>query len=366
MTAEPTVRARPPHRTNPAPTHVSSHFSGDRAGRGHVARRGLVALVTSVALLAAGCGVRLESPPPTEPVPDAQEELRRVAVDGASTVGALADAAASTAGLDPAALDALASTSAFADEHVDQLGGVYDSGLPEPGADPDEPSSGASDEPTAATTATPAEVVDALAASAAAIRAAVDQSEDGPFARLAASIATSQDASARQVAALTGTPVPADLPAASGVLVPAEAPSGLSAGDLSTIIAAEDAAGYAYEVRAALADGDLRQAALDRAVLHRARAEAWAQAAGTAGGAQDPRRVAYTVPADVPTPELATGLESSLAQSYASLVGSAGAGTRLPLADLLREASVAAIGWGDPLSAFPGLPEQAPETPAAG
>ncbi|MHA7135018.1 DUF4439 domain-containing protein [Oerskovia turbata] len=366
MTAEPTVRAHPPLRTASAPTHVSSHFSGDRARRGAFARRGLVALVTSVALLAAGCGVRLETPPPTEPVPDAQEELRRVAVGGASNVGALADAAVATPGLDPAVLDALTTTGTFADEHVAQLGGVYDSGLPDPSATPEDPASGTSDEPTGPATATPAEVLEALAASAAAIREAVDQSEDGPFARLAASIATSQDASARQVAALTGTPLPADLPAPAGVLVPEEAPSGLSAGDLSTIIEAEDAAGYAYEVRAALADGDLRQAALDRAVLHRARAEAWAQAAGTAGGAQDPRRVAYTVPADVPTPELAAGLESSLAQSYASLVGSAGAGTRLPLTDLLREASVAAIGWGVPLSAFPGLPEQAPEGATAG
>ncbi|MFF2623315.1 DUF4439 domain-containing protein [Oerskovia jenensis] len=325
-------------------------------------------IVTSLALLAvAGCGLRLETPPPTEPVPDAQEALRRVAVDGALLVGDLADAAgATTSGLDPAALDALASTSTSADEHVTELGGVYDSGLPVPDEDADDPASGATDEPTAPATANPAEVVEALAASAVALRDAADQTEDGPFARLVASIAASQDASARQVAATTGTSLPDSLPTPTGLLVPEAAPSGLSATDLSTIIEAEDAAGYAYEVRAALADGELREAALGRAVLHRARAEAWAQAAGTAGGPQDPRRVAYTVPSDVPTPELAARLESSLAQSYAALVGEAGTGTRLPLVDLVIEANIAAIGWGAPVSAFPGLPEQAEQTPAAG
>ncbi|GAA1400765.1 DUF4439 domain-containing protein [Oerskovia paurometabola] len=331
-------------------------------------RRGVVAIVTSLALLVvAGCGLRLETPPPTEPVPDAQETLRRVAVEGALLVGDLADAAAATSsGLDQAALDALTSTSTSADEHVTQLGGVYDSGLPEPDQDGDAPTSGATDAPTGPTTATPAEVVDALATSATALRGTADQSEDGAFARLVASVAASQDASARQVAATTGTALPDPLVTPAGLLVPEAAPSGLSATDLSTIIEAEDAAGYAFELRAALADGELRDAALGRAVLHRARAEAWAQAAGTAGGPQDPRRVAYTVPPDVPTPELAAQLETSLAQSYAALTGEAGTGTRLPLVDLLVEANLAAIGWGAPVSAFPGLPEQESRTPAAG
>ena len=331
-------------------------------------RRGVVAIVTSLALLVvAGCGLRLETPPPTEPVPDAQETLRRVAVEGALLVGDLADAAAATSsGLDQAALDALTSTSTSADEHVTQLGGVYDSGLPEPDQDGDAPTSGATDAPTGPTTATPAEVIDALATSATALRGTADQSEDGAFARLVASVAASQDASARQVAATTGTALPDSLVTPAGLLVPEAAPSGLSATDLSTIIEAEDAAGYAFELRAALADGELRDAALGRAVLHRARAEAWAQAAGTAGGPQDPRRVAYTVPPDVPTPELAAQLETSLAQSYAALTGEAGTGTRLPLVDLLVEANLAAIGWGAPVSAFPGLPEQESRTPAAG
>ncbi|MFJ2300508.1 DUF4439 domain-containing protein [Oerskovia paurometabola] len=331
-------------------------------------RRGVVAIVTSLALLVlAGCGLRLETPPPTEPVPDAQETLRRVAVEGALLVGDLADAAAATStGLDQAALDALTSTSTSADEHVTQLGGVYDSGLPEPDQDGDAPTSGATDAPTGPTTATPAEVVDALATSATALRGTADQSEDGAFARLVASVAASQDASARQVAATTGTALPDSLVTPAGLLVPEAAPSGLSATDLSTIIEAEDAAGYAFELRAALADGELRDAALGRAVLHRARAEAWAQAAGTAGGPQDPRRVAYTVPPDVPTPELAAQLETLLAQSYAALTGEAGTGTRLPLVDLLVEANLAAIGWGAPVSAFPGLPEQESRTPAAG
>jgi hypothetical protein len=365
MTAEPTACPHPPRHRDASPTPGSSRSPGLRTGRRAAPHRTLVAIVTSLALLsAAACGVRFETPDPTEPVPDAQETLRRIAVDGALEVRDLAEAATTSSGVDPAALDALAATATSADQHVTQLGGVYDSGLPEP--DPGASSSPAPDEDGVPATATPTEVVEALATSAAAIRDAVDQSDDGPFARLAASVAASQDASARQVAALTGVPLPQDLPTPTGVLVPEETPSGLSASTLTTIIEAEDSAGYAYEVRAALADGELRQAALDRAVLHRARAEAWAQAAGTAGGAQDPRRVAYTVPAEVPTSELAAQLESALVQSYAALVGEAGAGTRLPLADLLVEANLSAIGWGEPLTAFPGLPEQGDLSPTAG
>ncbi|TGJ96659.1 hypothetical protein DLJ96_00735, partial [Actinotalea fermentans ATCC 43279 = JCM 9966 = DSM 3133] len=151
----------------------------------------MVAIVTSLALLVvAGCGLRLETPPPTEPVPDAQETLRRVAVEGALLVGDLADAAAATpSGLEQGALDALTSTSTQADEHVTQLGGVYDSGLPEPDQDGDAPTSGATDEPTGPASATPAEVVEALATSAVALRGAADETEDGPFARLVTSIA---------------------------------------------------------------------------------------------------------------------------------------------------------------------------------
>lgn len=323
----------------------------------------MVAIITSLALLTvAGCGLRLETPPPTEPVPDAQETLRRSAVDGALLVGELADVAGATPpGLDEAALSALSAIGTAAEQHVTQLGGVYDSGLPEP-----ESTSGTLDGTTAPTSATPADVVAALAASATSVREAADQSDDGPFARLLASIAASQDASARQLAAATATPLPDSLDTPAGVLVPEEAPSGLSASDLSTIIEAEDAAGYAYEVRAALGEGDEREAALSRALLHRERAEAWAQTAGTAGTSQDPRRVAYEVPSDVPTPQLAVDLESSLAESYAALVGEAGQGTRLPLVDLLREANLAAIAWGAPVSAFPGLPEQSTDAPTPG
>ncbi len=321
----------------------------------------MVSIVTSLALLTvAGCGLRLETPPPTEPVPDAQETLRRDAVDGALAVGELAAAAGATSsGLDETAVATLAETGTFADLHVVQLGGVYDSGLPEPTASP-------TDERTAPSAASPAEVLDALAASSTSMREGIDQTDDGPFARLLTSIVSSQDASARQIAATTGTPLPESLALPSGLLVPETTPSGLTATDLATIIEAEDAAGYAFEVRAALADGDVRTAALDRAVLHRARAEAWAQVAGTAGGAQDPRRVAYSVPADVPTAELAVQLESSLAESYAALTAAAGTGTRLPLADLSTEASLAAVAWGAPLGAFPGLPEQSTTPPAAG
>ncbi|WP_454044229.1 hypothetical protein [Cellulosimicrobium sp. Marseille-Q8652] len=91
-----------------------------------------LALVTS--LLAAGCGVRLETPEPTEPSPDVHEVVRRTAVDDALAVADLVTRATPTV-TDPAVLAALDDAGRFAEEHAQALGGVYDSGLADPAAD---------------------------------------------------------------------------------------------------------------------------------------------------------------------------------------------------------------------------------------
>ncbi|WP_236090748.1 DUF4439 domain-containing protein [Antribacter soli] len=351
--------------------------------RTRAGRKGALAL--AVALLLGGCGVRLETPPPGEPAPDAVEVVRRTAVADALLVSQQADAAALVAGTAPEVVAELTQISDFSDAQVAQLGGEYDSGLSDVLGD-GTPTPSAS----APAVAAPADVVVSLMDAAGRSRSAADTTADGPLARLLASIAASQTLSASRLAGLTGTegPAPADpvIPvppevdeptadatepeaaasdAASGEPTPADvAPGGLSAEQLSGIVLAEDTAGYALELRAALADGALRDMAVARAAVHRARAEAWAELAGTAGTDQDPRRVAYVVPgAEVTTEALAQQLEDGLASGYATLVGVAEPGTRRVLITLLAEATTAGTTWGTPLTAFPGLPEQV--TPAA-
>lgn len=360
-------------RTRPA-AHAAA-----RAGR-------LLAAVTVLAtgVLAAGCGVRLDTPPPTEPSPDTVEVLRSGAVDDALAVAALV-ADVTPRVTDPAALAVLGEAAAFAEQHVDALGGVYDSGLEHPA----EPESGAgsgttetgtpgagtttpgtdgtaSDPGTAGTgtdaagapapgTATTDDVVTALAGAAERTGAAADASPDARLARLLASVAASEHVTAQRLAAATGST------AAAGLAEPPpvdEAPGGVGAADLATLVESEDAAGYGYEVRAAQSEGDVRTAAVARAAQHRARAQGWALAAGTDGTPQDPRRVAYALPDDTDAAALARQVESGLARTYASLVAAAAPTSRAEAVALLADAWAAAVAWGEAPVAFPGLPEQ--------
>jgi hypothetical protein len=364
----------------------------------HPARAALVAALVVVAAVLSGCGVRLETPAPTEPSPDAREVVRRTAVADARTVADLADEASPSV-TDPAVQALLDETAAFAQEHVDALGGVYDSGLPGPGeatqstseppvevtttAPVDEEAGGPEAEgtsaegadapdgtaptgpddattapPTDATTAPPTtdDVVAALVGAAQRTRASADATRDPELARLLASVATSEHVSAQRLAAATGSGAAAELPA--GAPPVEQAPAGVGASDLATLVAAEDGAGYAYEVRGAQSDGDVREAAVARAAQHRARAEAWALAAGTDDTDQDPRRVAYVLPDDEDTPALARRLETELAQSYATLVATAAPSSRGDVLALLTDSWQAALAWGATPVAFPGLPEQ--------
>lgn len=339
-------------------------------------RSGLTALALTCAIILSGCGLRLETPPPTEPVPDAAEVLRRTAVADALLVADQATAAAATDGIEPAIESELTEIAESATVQAEQLGGEYDSGLG------DLVSDGTGASPSAdVQEQTPRAVVASLRDAATRTRAAADQAQSGPLGRLLASISTSQTQQAQELARLTDVkgptlpstqiPEPADpdpqpsegdddaaTPAAAASEAPV-APTGLSAENLSALILAEDTAGYALEVRAAQSSGDTRTRAQDRASLHRARAQAWALVAGVDGTDQDPRRVAYDVPgSETPTTDLARDLETGLAQDYATLVGIAEPGTRAVLVGLLTDSTLAAARWGAPTVPFPGLPEQ--------
>jgi hypothetical protein len=340
-------------------------------------RSALTALALTCAIILSGCGVRLETPPPTEPVPDAAEVVRRTAVADALLVADQADGAAGADGIpsDVAAeLELIAEATAV---QAQQLGGEYDSGLGDIVAE----DAGAS--PSATTPEqTPRAVVRSLRDAATRTRAAADQAQAGPLGRLLGSISAAQALYARDLAQLTGArgpelppteiPEPTESGAESGdaedasaspvsaATGPAVAPTGLSAEELDALILAEDSAAYALEVRAAQADGEVRTRAYDRARLHRARAQGWAVMAGTDGTDQDPRRVAYAMPgSDTATPDLARGLEEELAQNYATLTGIAEPGTRAVLVALLTDTTIASAQWGAPAVPFPGLPERA-------
>ncbi len=340
-------------------------------------RSALTALALTCAIILSGCGVRLDSPPPTEPVPDAAEVVRRTAVADALLVADQAEAAAASDRVRPDVAAELTVIAEAAALQAEQLGGEYDSGLGDIVAE----RSGAS--PSATTPEhTPRAVLTSLRDAATRTRAAADQAQVGPLGRLLGSISAAQTRYAQDLARVTGArgpvlppteiPEPTEFSAepseaerapatpASAEEGPTAVPTGLSAEELSALVLAEDTAAYALEVRAAQADGEVRTRAYDRARLHRARAQAWAVVADVEETDQDPRRVAYAVPGpDTATPDLARGLEDGLAQNYATLVGVAEPGTRAVLVALLTDSTLAGAQWGAPAVPFPGLPERA-------
>ncbi|MDR2723292.1 MAG: ferritin-like domain-containing protein [Cellulomonadaceae bacterium] len=220
---------------------TAQHTRGLARKHRHGLATSLVAAVTSLLMLA-GCGLRLETPEPTEPIPDAKEQVRRTAVADALGVADTAEEASTADGVSGDLATELARITADAHFHADALGGVYVSGLPTPTVDADAdgqtntdttaPTSG--DAPTGATDdsgddsstngngtsgsgeagaddvppAQPADVLTALTDAAARNRTAALTASDGDLARLLASIGTAQTVAATRVATLAGLEVP--------------------------------------------------------------------------------------------------------------------------------------------------------------
>lgn len=348
--------------------------------------RGWAAVALAGALLLGGCGVRFDSAPPTEPVPDPVEVVRRTAVDDALHVAEQAEAVAAAQGTRPRVAETLTVIAETSRQHADQLGGEYTSGLESDPATPTPSDLAAEMAPK------PAEVLATLTDAAARSATAADVCEDGPLARLLASVSAAQTLSARTLAGATGQPVPAHEtpvvpgdgaperpspvpedeaeaePAGAGTtaeLAPAARsltpPGGLTQEDLVSVILAEDSAAYAFEVRAAQADREgVRERLADRARTHRGRAEGWARVAGIDGTELDPRRAAYEVPGpEVSTEDVVVAAEGRVAADYASIVGRAETDTRAAAVALLTDSAIAQHAWGAPEVPFPGLPEQA-------
>ncbi|TGY76924.1 DUF4439 domain-containing protein, partial [Cellulomonas shaoxiangyii] len=301
--------------------------------------RAAVALAAVLPL--AACGLRLETPPPVEPSPDALEQVRARTVADALDLAADADALAAVVPEGPERT-VLLDVAAFSARHAEAAGGVYDSGLPDPA-----PTASAS----TSTTTTPAGAPDAatllaeLVDDAAVAADDADTVTDGPLARLVASVATSRDELADRLSAATALPRPAAGAAADGApdgsadeadqatpgVTPgatasaSSSPGGEAPGTgtaaLVALALAHDEAAYGYEVVAARVSDDARARAVEAAARHRADANRWAATAGVAGRAGDPRRAAYALPGGLDDPavldDLVRRLESGVADAYA-------------------------------------------------
>ncbi|MFS0705099.1 DUF4439 domain-containing protein [Cellulomonas sp. 179-A 9B4 NHS] len=376
-----------------APSGTAPPRKSPAARRTTVRRTARAVLALACALPLAACGLRLETPPPVEPSPDALEQVRGRTV--ADALGLAADADAVAAGTpDGPARTVLLDVAAFSRQHADAAGGVYDSGLPDP-----EPS--ASTAPPPAPAADAAALVAELADDAATAAADADEVVDGPLARLVASVATSRAELADRLADATGLPRPepagsaddpagtpdagtpdagasdagttgsdAPVPGTTGTASPtadADAGStaalGADAAALAAVALAHDEAGFAHEVVAARRSDDARAQSRAEAARHRAAGNRWAVAAGVAGRPADPRRSAYALPADLDDPavvdDLLRRLESGVADAYAAATASAAPGERGPLLAGLREAHAAAGARGAAPVPFPGVPELA-------
>lgn len=326
--------------------------AGTRARTRHRVAGTLAVLAAALGLSA--CGLRLETPPPTAPEPDAVETVRQRATADALGLAVLAEHVAAPE------LPSAQRSAEVAVLHVEALGGPYTWRPPDAvedagdGTPPDEPPGG--------TAVTPERLVQALEETAASARADAAAVDDPGMARLLASVSASRlllaDAVRRESGQEpAGTPEP--------FAPPEVLPDGVAGSTVTALVQSEDALGLAWEVVAARTPAEARAPAADRAAAHRDRALGWAEAADLVGTGLDPRRVAY----DLPQPLLATGedltalrtevgaLERDLATSYASAVQAAAPEQRAALVDALVDAARA--GWPDGSPpAFPGMPEQ--------
>jgi len=335
----------------------------------------VIALFMAVALT--GCDVRLETPPPTEPVPDAIELVRRTAADDALRLSELATITPLATADNQAWFTRLAGDS---QAHLAALGGVYESGI----AVGPEADLGAEHEVEPTGELMPADsltfdswdsAISSLNAAAARNLNAAAVEADGAKARLLASIGTSQVLAAARLATLAGwadyDPISAlvaagwaDESADSGT-DPAEhlgepegdEATGITVADFQAIVQSEDAARYAFEVYAARSEGDLRAALRQRARVHGARAEAWAQLGQLAETDQDPRLVAYQIPEGLSPAELVLFFEKELTTRWAALIAAAAPGARGPLIEALLASQLTVAQWGGAVATFPGMPE---------
>jgi hypothetical protein len=131
---------------------------------------------------------------------------------------------------------------------------------------------------------------------------------------------------------------------------------------LGAVLAAEQAAVYAYGVVGGQVSDDLRDAAATALQQHAARRDLVAARLSASGRRPAPAAAAYALPFPVTSPRtaraLAAHVESAVAAADADLVAASPAAARVEAARWLAQSALAAHSWGAPATAFPGLPER--------
>jgi hypothetical protein len=356
---------QPATRAVSAPTLPASRLGSYPPARRTFSRRrfgrcAAFSLASLLALSLSGCDVRLETPPPLEPVPDAIEQVRRTAADDAEQIAQLS-AVAALAEVPDAVREELMRINSDARAHLASVGGIYVSGLPSPVGLSDYASEEIDSLPQHATVP---EVIEALNQAAARNLASAVNDSNGEKARLFASLALSQGLAAERLAALVEVENPDPISIWYGVASDVDFGSpdgdeatGITVSDFQAIVKSEDAARYAFEVTAARSEGDMRAAFRQRARVHGARAQAWAELGQIAETDQDPRLVAYQIPFELSPAELVLFVEKELSLRWAALIAAAAPGAREPFIEALLASQLSMIQWGGAVSTFPGMPE---------
>ncbi len=347
------------------------------AGCAGLARVPAVVVVLVLALVA-GCGVRLETPPPAPLTPGRRRggpaaRVRRRRRAGGPREAVPPSAPAPEPAADPAdpVAAARAAVATQAATHLDLLGGLYDDGLdphrarrppgrPRGHARAPDPAPDARARPRPRSRRSSTALTDA-AATARTDLATVARRRPGPPARVARR--------PRGCSRRPGWPPRpgSPRPPVPDVVVPAGAADrAWPAARSRTLVAAEDAAGYALEVVAAKHPGDLRAragAARRRAPRSgRRRGREAGDDRGT-GARPAPRRLRATRRARGPRGRRRAGRRARDDPGRRTTrrwsAGSA-PGARGALADAVAEATAQAVGLGRRRSpALPGLPEHA-------
>lgn len=342
-----------------------------------------------------GCGVRLATSEPTEPVADLTELARdHVATTAWELSQAAAEAAASSDQTTSGVLTHIESVSA---EHLTALGGLDDT-------------TNANTPIAVPSTTSAAQVLKLLADAAQSAAAEAINVPDPQMARLLAAVAVARfllhdelstavaAASAQSdPAAATGSPAPTAAPSTTPAAVPpalqptvatapgpaptatgentGASPEPSTNGDPSTtgdhagglapeagapLILALDQAGYGLEVAAAQARGDFMVAAQKQAALDRRAAAVWAARTGLAGTATDPRHPAYQTPPDlddvVKATQMAAELEAAVVQAYGVALGGSQQQVRLELITGMLTTMRVMLVWGGEFQTLPGNP----------
>lgn len=326
------------------PSHTAAAGPVPRLRHRPRRRRVTVALSGLLAALSlAGCGLRLETPPPVAPSPDTAEELRQDAAAGAATIAAtVSDVTA-----EGTTAELLTRIGAEADAHLDALGGVWvawPDGPPEGAVAPAPPPTGAVPEPDAA------DVLGLLTTGAADAREGAVAAPTEDLAAVLAAVSLSRAHGAAQVAAATGAPAPES--AAAPLTREALLVRGVDGPTLRVL----DQARFAYETVAARSEGTARESAVSRADHLQSLVDLAVEE-----GAPDERLAVY----DLPGRDEEAGLsaeqaavvdaESRLLEHWVFSLGLVGPDGRGALVDAAADSARRLVGAGGTLPALPGL-----------